>query len=107
MKKPIYLLFYTILFLIIITSPFWLWQMQPAKKLNVLIVDKTVPNSSYREHKGLVWILNNGKYFKNGQQPYSVTDDYRGFEPKEGQKFTIAPMPKNLKDYDVIYLTDQ
>ncbi|MFL6555040.1 MAG: hypothetical protein ACJ8MO_02850, partial [Bacillus sp. (in: firmicutes)] len=77
------------------------------KKLNVLIVDKTVPNLSYREHKGLVWILNNAKYYKNGQRPYSVIDDYKGFEPKEGQKYTIAPLPKDLKKYDVFYLTDQ
>lgn len=107
MKKPVNLIIYTVLFLIIITCPFWLWQIQPVKKLNVLIVDKTVPNSSYREHKGLVWILNNAKYFKNGQKPYSVTDDYKGFEPKEGKKYTIAPLPKDLKKYDVIYLTDQ
>ena len=107
MKKPIYLIIYSILFLVIITSPFWLWQIKPVKKLNILIVDKTVPNSSYREHKGLVWILNNEKYFKNGRKPYSVTDDYKGFKPKEGKKFTISSVPKDLKDYDVIYLTDQ
>ncbi|MEH7306568.1 hypothetical protein [Neobacillus drentensis] len=107
MKKPIHLIIYTILFLIIITCPFWLWQVQPVKKLNVLIVDKTVPNPSYREHKGLVWILNNAKYFKNGQKPYSVTDDYKGFEPKAGKKYTIAPLPTDLKNYDLIYLTDQ
>ncbi|MEH6954942.1 hypothetical protein [Neobacillus drentensis] len=107
MKKPMYLIIYTILFLIILTCPFWLWQIQPAKKLNVLIVDKTVPNPSYREHKGLVWILNNDKYFKNGQVPYSDTEDYRGFKPQEGKKYTIAPLPKDLQKYNVFYLTDQ
>ncbi|MEH7482992.1 hypothetical protein V7157_18405 [Neobacillus drentensis] len=107
MKKPINLIIYTILFFIILACPFWLWQIQPVKKLNVLIFDKTVPNPSYREHKGLVWILNNAKYYKNGKRPYSVIDDYKGFEPKEGQKYTIAPLPKDLKKYDVVYLTDQ
>jgi hypothetical protein len=107
MKKQIYFIIYIISFLLIITSPFWLWQLQPSKKLNVLIMDKTVPNQSYREHKGLVWILNNAKYFKNGKQPYSNTTDYKGFEPEKGQKYRIAPLPKNLNQYDLIYLTDQ
>jgi len=107
MKKPINLIMYTVLFLIIITCPFWLWQIQPVKHLNVLIVDKTVPNPSYREHKGLVWILNNAKYFKDGKKPYSFTEDYKGFEPKEGKKYSISSLPKDLKPYDVIYLTDQ
>ncbi|MEH7744640.1 hypothetical protein V7659_06230 [Neobacillus drentensis] len=107
MKKPINLIIYTVLFLIIITCPFWLWQIQPMKKLNVLIVDKTVPNPSYREHKGLVWILNNAKYYKKGKKPYSVSEDYRGFEPKKGKEYLINPLPKDLKPYDVIYLTDQ
>ena len=107
MKKPINLIMYTVLFFIIITCPFWLWQIQPVKHLNVLIVDKTVPNPSYREHKGLVWILNNAKYFKDGKKPYSFTEDYKGFEPKEGKKYSISSLPKDLKPYDVIYLTDQ
>lgn len=107
MKKQTYLIIYTIVFIIILTSPFWLWKMQPSNKLNVLIVDKTVPDQSYREHKGLVWVLNNEKYFKNGKKPYSKSSDYKGFVPKNDQKFSINPLPKNLNSYDVFYLTDQ
>ncbi|WP_312475980.1 hypothetical protein [Neobacillus sp.] len=107
MKKPVYLFIYTVLVIIFFTSPFWLWGIQPTKKLNMLILDKTVPNQSYREHKGLVWVLNNGKYFKDGKQPYSNIFDYKGFKPEKGQKYTITPLPKNLNQYDVFYLTDQ
>jgi hypothetical protein len=107
MKKQTYLIIYTIVLIVIITSPFWLWKIQPSNKLNVLILDKTVPNQSYREHKGLVWILNNAKYFKNGNQPYSKVADYKGFEPLKDQKYSISSLPKNLTPYDVFYLTDQ
>ncbi|PGV51875.1 hypothetical protein [Bacillus sp. AFS037270] len=107
MKKSIHLFVYTMIFLVVLTSPFWLWKLQPEKKLNVLIVDKTVPNTTYREHKGLVWVLNNAKYFKNGQEPYSAKNDYKGFAPKKNQQYTIVPLPKDLKKYDVFYLTDQ
>ncbi|MDQ1147275.1 hypothetical protein QE429_004102 [Bacillus sp. SORGH_AS 510] len=107
MKKQSYLIIYTILFIIVLTSPFWLWKLQPAKKLNVLILDKTVPDQTYREHKGLVWILNNTKYFKNGTQPYSKVSDYKGFEPKSDQQYSVSSIPKDLNPYDVFYLTDQ
>lgn len=106
MRKSIYLFFYAMIFLAIVTSPFWLWRLQPEKNLNVLIMDKTVPNSSYREHKGLVWILNNAKYTKNGQ-PYSAEKDYKGFEPKSNLDYSIVPLPKDLTKYDIFYLTDQ
>ena len=95
------------IFLVIVTSPFWLWKLQPQKKLNVLIVDKTVPNTTYREHKGLVWILNNAKYYKNGKEAYSVKNDYKGFEPQKNQQYTVVPIPKDLTKYDLFYLTDQ
>lgn len=98
---------YSIIFLVVITSPFWIWQIQPAKALNVLILDKTVPNQTYREHKGLVWILNNAKYFINGKKPYSKATDYTGFQPKNNHQYKITTLPKNLKPYDLIYLTDQ
>ncbi|MEH7117922.1 hypothetical protein V7128_10945 [Neobacillus vireti] len=107
MKKSSYLFFYAIIFLLLVTSPFWLWKLQPVKKLNVLILDKTVPNTTYREHKGLVWVLNNAKYFKNGQEPYSAKNDYKGFEPKGNQQYSVVPLPKDLTKYDVFYLTDQ
>ena len=107
MKKQTNLIIYSVLFIIILTSPFWLWKIEPSKKLNVLIVDKTVPNPTYREHKGLVWILNNAKYLKNGQKPYSEKQDYKGFVPETEKKYTIDPLPKDLNQYDVFYLTDQ
>ncbi|MDR7001757.1 hypothetical protein [Neobacillus niacini] len=107
MKKQVHLIIYVFLFLLIVTSPFWLWFIQPAKKLNVLIMDKTVPNQSYREHKGLVWILNNEKYVKNNEKSYSASSDYKGYEPGNGSNYKIMPFPKDLSRYDVFYLTDQ
>ena len=70
-------------------------------------MDKTVPNQSYREHKGLVWILNNEKYVKNKNNPYSARSDYKGYEPEKGSGYKIIPFPKDLAQYDVFYLTDQ
>ncbi|MFP7295642.1 hypothetical protein [Neobacillus niacini] len=104
MTKQASLIVYAILFLIIILSPFWTWLIKPAKELNVLILDKTVPNQTYREHKGLVWVLNHEKYTKENHQPYNLSEDYKGFMPKKGE---VRALPNDLKKYDVYYLTDQ
>lgn len=107
MTKQISLIVYAFTFIIILLSPFWSWLLQPSKELNVLIYDKTVPDQTYREHKGLVWILNNAKYVKENQQPYQINEDYKGFVPKDGQQYSITSLPEDLKNYDVYYLTDQ
>jgi hypothetical protein len=108
LSKGQFLVFTYILFLLIICfSPFWIWTLKEVDHLNVLIMDKTVPDQTYREHKGLVWILNNEKYVKSDNQSYSVQEDYVGFHPKENEQFDIKELPKKLDQYEVIYLTDQ
>ncbi len=96
-----------LLVLLALTSPFWLWQIFPSKQLDVLIVDKTVPDQTYREHKGLVWVLNNEKYKKEDNTAYSLENDYIGFKPGEDKTGKVDRLPNNLSNYDVLYLTDQ
>ncbi|MGJ7919821.1 hypothetical protein [Neobacillus sp. LXY-4] len=100
------LFFYIIVFLLIVTSPFWIWIIKDSKPLDVLIVDKTVPDESYREHEGLVWLLNNEKYVKKGQQPYSIEEDYIGFKLGANKTYKKESLPTNLNEYELIYLTD-
>lgn len=92
------------LLLALIASPFWLWQAAPSKKLDVLIVDKTVPDNTYREHKGLVWLLNQQKYKQNDNSPYHLKKDYAGFYPK-GDDFDIRPFPQSINS-KLIYIAD-
>lgn len=91
----------------LLTSPFWLWQLKHSKELNVLIMDKTVPDSSYQEHAGLIWVLNNQKYVKSNQAPYSKERDYVGVNPLKEKHKQLTHLPKDLSSYDVIYMTDQ
>ena len=98
--------FFLIAFCIgLLTSPFWLWKLKDNKELNVLIMDKTVPDSSYREHEGLIWVLNNQKYVKNNQESYRKETDYVGF--KQEVKNKKSNLPDDLSKYDLIYITDQ
>ncbi|RFU67530.1 hypothetical protein D0469_14890 [Peribacillus saganii] len=95
---------FILLILAVLTSPFWLWHLAPEHKLNTLIVDKTVPDTSYREHKGFTWILNNGRYVKPDGTSFSESEDYIGYQPERKQQ---KEMPASLKEYQLIYLSDQ
>ncbi|WP_436371480.1 hypothetical protein [Cytobacillus sp. BC1816] len=92
--------------LAVIASPFWTWWLKQDQELNVFILNKTVPDDSYREHKGLVWILNNEKYIKANGDRYSIEDDYSGFKPGRKSEYSIKPFPDNLEKYQVLYLAD-
>lgn len=91
----------------IIGAPFLFWFVQPGKAMDVVIIDKTVPDTSYREHKGFMWILNNLK-IKNGNsdQAFKYKEDYYGFSPTGKEKYTIKEIPEDIGKPDLIYLTD-
>ncbi|GLC89755.1 hypothetical protein [Lysinibacillus piscis] len=82
------------------------WYVEDDKPIHVAILDKTVPNETYREHLGLSWFLNHYKYTLN-QQSYDVTKDYYGVKPDDKKKsVTEKKLPTDYSDYDVIYLAD-
>jgi len=89
----------------VIISPAVIWQLKQEKKLEVTILDKTVPQANYREHKGLVWLLNNNKYVKEDGQYYTLKD-YYGFFPGKNHSYKINPLPANLDKADMIYMAD-
>ncbi len=64
-----------------------IWTVLPGKALDILIIDKTVPNKSYREHAGLFWTLNHLKYKKSSGDTYQIDQDYLGFFPSGQQDF--------------------
>lgn len=94
-----------LIFIIILLSPVILWILEENKELNVLIMDNTVPDKKYREHKGLIWQLNNAKYLFNGKR-YNTKTDYFGFFPLDNKKYVIKKIPSNLENIDVIYIAD-
>ncbi len=94
-----------LLILLVVLSPLLLWFSEENRELNVLVLDNTVPDTKYREHKGLFWILNNEKYVLDGRN-YDKKIDYYGFFPLENNNFKIRKVPLTLKDIDVIYIAD-
>ncbi|MET3576623.1 hypothetical protein ACFFIY_08410 [Bhargavaea ullalensis] len=98
--------FYAIALLIVavLALPVVLWFMEDRKGLSVAILDKTVPDESYREHLGVTWVLN---HLKAGQKKFNSEHDYFGFRPDEKKKdYEIREFPADYAGTDVIYLAD-
>ncbi|MFP3471182.1 hypothetical protein R0J90_14170, partial [Micrococcus sp. SIMBA_144] len=80
---------------LLISAPFWLGQVKGDKDLDLLIIDKTVPDTTYREHKGLMWLLNQQKYVQSNGERYNLKEDYIGFVPKKDQTYNIKNIPSS------------
>lgn len=90
-----------------VTLSVLLWYRQEANYVQAVIIDKTVPNTSYREHKGLMWVLNNLKYVdESTREAFRYDEDYYGFVPLEGDNYATRDLPKKLPELDLVYLAD-
>lgn len=93
--------------LVLLLLPVIFWYAQNNTSMNIAIIDKTVPNTSYREHLGLIWALNHFKYTNGNDKMYDASSDYFGFVPQEEKRsFQTRALPTDYSDYDVIYLAD-
>lgn len=72
----------TLLFLAVAASPLLGWALAPSTPLALAIVDRTVPDGRYREHRGLVWLLNHWKVTRPDGRAYAADVDYWGAHPQ-------------------------
>ena len=99
--------FLTAAMVLVLLGPFLWWNRLPTTPMNVWIVDKTVPIPDYREHKGLMWLLNNNKIINEKTGKFFRYDkDYFGFFPVNKGVYDIRNMPAEKELPDIIYLVD-
>jgi hypothetical protein len=94
-----------IIILLAVSTPFAVWQFSDSRELDVAVLDNTVPDTSYREHKGLFWVLNNQKYVESDGSRYGSPEDYYGFVPLEDYQYEIQELPDPI-DADLVYIAD-
>lgn len=92
---------------LVLIGPRLLWNHMPDSALNIWIVDKTVPIPDYREHKGLMWLLNHHKVLneKTGEA-FRYDKDYFGFFPVNKDLYDVREIPDVKENPELIYLTD-
>ncbi len=88
-------------------APGLAWRLLPPRPLGVLILDKTVPDTSYRGHRAVIWLLNHLKLVHPGSfAPYSAASDYAGFVPLTRRAWSVRPLPDAVGANRVVYVAD-
>ncbi|WP_286947939.1 hypothetical protein [Acetobacterium sp. UBA5834] len=91
----------------VFVMPFIIWNSQASTPLNIWVVDKTVPDTSYKEHKGLMWALNSEKVvLESTGNPLRYDTDYFGVFPQSDEAYTVKEIPQAKEMPDLIYLAD-
>lgn len=88
-------------------APGLAWRLLPPRPLGVLILDKTVPDTTYRGHRAVIWLLNHLKLVHPGSfAPYSTASDYAGFVPLTRRAWSVRPLPDAVGANRVVYVAD-
>lgn len=108
------LLLLLLIIVLIFTAPYLLWLIQPSSTLPGRIVDKTVPDHTYREHNALIWSLNHYKIrASESRLTWQKAGDYLGFYPAPESAFSpenpgkgVLLSAKDLEGQQWTYVTD-
>lgn len=115
MKLLKYLILLVLVAIVLLPVGLYLsWKMSDAKKLDVLIMDKTVLKTETAEHRSVMWVLNHNRLLKSNNRPYSLHEDYYGFKPLKpysGKKYEIRSIDIEeidslVQSHDIAYFTD-
>lgn len=91
------------------------WYFYPKKNLEILVIDKTVPETDLVEHSSLYWVLEYEKYTKKNSKFYDKKTDYLGYFPGDQQSkpkikdlasLTSQMIKDKAANLDVLYITD-
>ena len=93
-------------FIIIILAPYLFWLSQSYTAMDILILDKSVAQKDYREHKGFMWLINHFKFHHEADAPFDYSQDYVGYKPQDDGEDIVSDLPELISAYDLIYLID-
>lgn len=92
-----------------------IWLLYPAKKMEILVIDKTVPTDSYQEHRSIFWALEYLKFQNKEGNFYDEGKDYLGFFPdktpsygksKDLRELSEKEIVETATNLDVLYFAD-
>ena len=91
------------------------WTFQSKKPMNIILVDKTVPNIERLHHKSFSWILTNERFVKKEKKTsYSFRKDYYGFYPQrplrdhkwDRNDYRLTDLINLADNNDAVYFAD-
>ncbi|PZX56842.1 hypothetical protein LV84_01968 [Algoriphagus ratkowskyi] len=79
-----------------------IWLFYPAKQLEIVVIDKTVPTDTYQEHHALFWTLKHLKIQNKNNDFYDEETDYFGFFPDNTPSFGTSNDLLQLDENEII-----
>lgn len=92
-----------------------LWMVYPVKEMEIVVIDKTVPNENFQEHQAIFWAMEHLKIKNRAGEFYKADKDYYGFYPDNSPSFgtfndfrelSENQIKKIASDLDVLYFAD-
>jgi len=89
-----------------------IWSLQKGKKMELMIINKTVPQKSENEVKSLNWVLNFHKIIKANGDSYDYCRDYYGYHPdaitneRKIKSFKLSDISTLNEKYDALFFID-
>jgi len=87
-----------------------LWVAGPARRIDIVVVDKTVPFANRIEHRSLFWLLGHLKVHRADGVPYAADRDYLGAfpgpTPGDPPAWTSDLSAERAVRADLVYLVD-
>ncbi|NBC82666.1 MAG: hypothetical protein GVY19_04715 [Bacteroidetes bacterium] len=114
MKSSRILIICLILVSLAVATLFISWLVQDKRKMNILVLNKTVPHKNLNEHESFFWILNKNRFAFNNRELYKPDKDYYGFFPlktKDEKEYYIksirlTDIDSLAQTYDAMYCID-
>ncbi len=90
------------------------WLASPEHKLEIVLVNKSVPDENRTEHSAINWIFTQERLTSNDGTAYDKNSDYFGFFPRLGGDFVVRDFDQYdsleivelVNSTDLVYLAD-
>lgn len=92
------------IFIVLLAAYIAAWHISPTREVEMLVVDKTVPEPDYREHRAIFWVAENKRFVDQSGSFMQAEQDYLGFHPESGARETLSAA--DLEGIDLLYLAD-
>jgi hypothetical protein len=90
----------------VVLIPFLVWFVRPSLDIFTVVYNKTVPDSSIRQHVGIMWFLKQAKVPTARGETFDYERDYYGYFPDAPEEERIQPLPLLAQHIDMVYIAD-
>jgi hypothetical protein len=93
-----------------VLAPYLVYRLRPSRRLDLVVVDKTVPFRTWVEHRSLFWLLDHMALRRPDGRPYDPERDYVGAfppaHPGSPPERTTELTAERARSADLLYLAD-